>query len=53
MATKNQEEEWQRADDEMRKNLPPGVQLVRTLRRHVGYCGRVEWSPDGRRLGSP
>jgi hypothetical protein len=24
-------EQWRRADDEVRKNLPPGVKLVRTL----------------------
>jgi WD40 repeat protein len=53
MATKNQEEEWQRADDEVRKNLPPGVKLVRTLRGHTGYIGRIAWSPDGRMLASP
>jgi hypothetical protein len=25
-------EKWQRADEEIRKNLPPGVKLVRTLK---------------------
>jgi hypothetical protein len=33
--TKEQEEQWQRADDEVRKKLPPGVKLVRTLRAHT------------------
>jgi hypothetical protein len=28
-------EEWQRADDEVRRNLPPGIKLVRTLRGHT------------------
>ena len=53
MATKKQEEEWQRADDEVRKNLPPGVKLVRTLRGHTGWIGRIAWSPDERLLASP
>jgi hypothetical protein len=32
--TKNrsEEEQWQRADEEVRKNLLPGMKLVRTLR---------------------
>jgi len=46
-------EKWQRADDEVRKNLPPGVKLVRTLRGHKGVVGRIAWSPDGRTLASP
>ena len=53
MATKEQEEQWQRADDEVRNNLPPGVKLVRTLRGHTGFIGRIAWSPDGRMLASP
>jgi WD40 repeat protein/class 3 adenylate cyclase/GTPase SAR1 family protein len=46
-------EQWQRADDEVRKNLPPGVKLVRTLRGHTGWIGRIAWSPDGKMLASP
>ena len=53
MPTKNEEAQWQRADDEVRKNLPPGVKLVRTLRGHTGWIGRIAWSPDGRLLASP
>src|SRR5438270_12545897 len=53
MATKEQEEEWQRGDDEVRKNLPPGVKLVRTLRGHTNSIGRIAWSPDGRLVASP
>ncbi len=53
MADQNQEEKWQRADNEVRKNLPPGVKLVRTLRGHTGWIGRIAWSPDGRMLASP
>lgn len=50
---KKQKEEWQRADDKVRKKLPPGVKLVRTLRGHTAFIGRIAWSPDGRMLASP
>ena len=53
MPAKSDEEQWQRADDAVRKNLPPGVKLVRTLRGHTGWIGRIAWSPDGRMLASP
>jgi WD40 repeat protein len=54
MATKEQhKEKWQRADYELRKKLPQGVKLVRTLRGHRGCVGRIGWSPDGRVLASP
>jgi len=53
MATKAEEEGWRRADEEVRKNLPPGVKLVRTLRGHTDWIGRIAWSPDGRMLASP
>ena len=43
----------EQADDEVRKNLPPGVKLVRTLRGHTGWIGRIAWSPDGRMPASP
>lgn len=46
-------EKWQSADEEVRKKLPPGVKLVRTLRGHVGSIGRIAWSPDGQMLASP
>ena len=46
-------EQWQRADEEVRKNLPPGVKLVRTLRGHTSWIGRIAWSPDGHMLASP
>ena len=46
-------EHGQRADEEVRKNLPPGVKLVRTLRGHTSWIGRIAWSPDGRMLASP
>ena len=53
MADPKQEEQWRRADDEVRENLPPGVRLVRTLRGHTGSIGRIAWSPDGRIVASP
>ena len=44
-------EQWQQADEEVRKNLPPGVKLVRTLRGHTDWIGRIAWSPDGQDAG--
>ncbi len=41
MPERNRKEQWRRADEEVRKNLPPGVRLVRTLRGHTGYIGRI------------
>ncbi len=46
-------EQERRADDEVRKNLPPGVKLVRTLRGHTDAIGRIAWSPDGSMLATP
>jgi len=43
----------QYADEEVRKNLPSGLKLVRTLRGHKEYIGRIAWSPDGRLLATP
>jgi small GTP-binding protein len=53
MAEQNQEEQWLKADKEVRKNLPRGVKLVRTLRGHTDTIGSMAWSPDGRMLASP
>jgi WD40 repeat protein len=46
-------EEWRLADEEVRKNLPLGVKLARTLRGHSQWIGQIAWSPDGRMLASP
>src|SRR6266851_71420 len=46
-------EQHRQADEEVRKKLPPGVKLVRTLRGHKGWIGRIAWSPDGQMLASP
>lgn len=51
--TEDSVEKWQRADDEVRNNLPPGVKLVHTLRGHKGAIGKIAWSPDGQTLASP
>src|SRR4051812_5194391 len=48
-----EQERWQRADEKVRKNLPPSVKLVHTLRGHTAAIGNIAWSPDGRRLASP
>lgn len=53
MAKQKPGDQWRNADDEVRKNLPPGVKLVRTLRGHRDWIGRIAWSPDGRMLASP
>jgi len=53
MPEQNQEDQWRQADKEVRKNLPPGVKLIRTLRGHRGRIGRIAWSPDGRIVASP
>jgi small GTP-binding protein len=45
-------EKWRHADEEVRKNLPPGVKLVRTLREHQSSVSEIAWSPDGRMLAS-
>jgi hypothetical protein len=47
-----QKEEWRHADDEVRKKLPPGVSIVRTLRGHLDKIYGIAWSPDGRMLAS-
>jgi small GTP-binding protein len=46
-------EKEKEADEELRSQLPPGVKLVRTLRGHTDWIGRVVWSPDGTLLASP
>lgn len=53
MTNQNNNIRSQNADDDVRKNLPKGVKLVRTLRGHSSAIGRIAWSPDGRMLASP
>ena len=49
----NSAEQWDVADEEGPEEPAPGVKLVRTLRGHTGWIGRIAWSPDGRMLASP
>ena len=51
MARQEHENIVQRADERMRKSLPPGVRLLHTLRGHTGTVGRIAWSR--RMLASP
>ena len=53
MAEQNREAERRRADDQVRKRLPPGVKLVCTLRGHTDTIGRIAWSPSGQFVASP
>jgi small GTP-binding protein len=53
MTTQKQQAKWKRADEEVRKKLPPGIKLVRTLRGHTDWIGRIAWSRDGQQLASP
>ena len=53
MVEQDSEDRWCQTDQEVRRNLPPGVKLVCTLRGHTDTIGRIAWSPDGRILASP
>lgn len=53
ISRKSQESLWTQADTNVRKSLPQGVQLMRTLRGHSSFIGRIAWSPDGRMIASP
>src|SRR5262249_16049675 len=53
MAKRKQKAELEISPQDMPKKLRPGVRLVRTLRGHSGYIGRIAWSPDGLMLASP
>jgi len=53
MATREQNRLWQKADATIRKNLKPGIKLVRSLRGHLHPINCIVWSPNGRMLASP
>ncbi len=53
MAKKRRKDSSGRESEAAPPNLPPGVKLVRTLRGHTDWIGRIAWSPDGRMLASP
>ena len=48
MAEQNQEEQWRRADDEVRKNLPPAARALRAS----GLVECVAFDPSGFSLAS-
>ncbi len=52
MATKKQEEQLQRADEEPQNTLPPGVKLLRTLAGHHDRVLNVAFDPQGETLAS-
>jgi class 3 adenylate cyclase/GTPase SAR1 family protein len=52
MAKKEQIESSGRESESAPPNLPPGVKLVRTLRGHTGFIGRIAWSSNGWMLAS-
>ena len=53
MTDQTLDDEWNAADEVIRKILPEGIKLVRTLRGHTDFIGRIAWSPDGRILAAP
>jgi small GTP-binding protein len=53
MAQREQKETAKPSRQDAPPELPPGVKLVRTLRGHTNWIGRIAWSPDGRLLASP
>ncbi len=53
MSTKDQENYTTRSDEEVRKNLPSAVKLLRTLGGGSSIIRRIAWSQDGQLLASP
>ncbi len=53
MAKKELKQNSRQPGETVAPKLPPGVKLVRTLRGHTGWIGRIAWSPDGRMIASP
>src|SRR5262245_8862549 len=53
MAKKKPEDTVNQWGDEEPTEFPLGVKLMRTLRGHTDWIGRIAWSPDGRMLASP
>lgn len=49
MAKKKHEDTVNLGRGEEPPELPPGVKLVRTLREHTDWIGRIAWSPDVRK----
>jgi len=47
MANKRSKEESPQRTETAPPTVPSGVKLVRTLRGHTGWIGRIAWSPDG------
>ena len=50
--TKEQEAQRRRADEELRKKLPPGVKLFRTFQGNQGRVLSVAFDPQGETLAS-
>ena len=52
MPNQNQEEHSRRADEEVRRELPPGLKLLRTLQGGKFMTHRIAWSPIDNRIAA-